>query len=337
MNAASAATDFWSDNLRAQRVLKERTELTAIVESIDTLAKDLQDLQELTAIADNEHDEQTGQDLVTAATELVARLGSVEISRLLNEPVDKNNAILSISSGAGGTESQDWAEMLLRMYTRWCERNGYRTEVVDFQAGDEAGVKGVTVTVEGLYAYGYLKAERGIHRLVRISPFDAAARRHTSFAAVFVMPELDESIEVDIKPEELRIDVFRAGGKGGQHVNKTESAVRMTHLPTGIVVQCQNERSQHKNRSIAMKILRSRLYEHQRAAREKQIEEQFHSDKREIAWGSQIRSYVLAPYRLVKDHRTGVERGDVDRVLDGDLTEFMKAYLLTRQLEKRPG
>jgi len=239
---------------------------------------------------------------------------------------DAGNAIVTLHPGAGGTEAQDWAEMLLRMYLRWAERRGYKAEIMEFQPGEGAGLKSVTFTVEGPYAYGYLKAEAGIHRLVRISPFDANARRHTSFASVFVYPEVDENVNIEIDEADLRIDTYRSSGAGGQHVNKTDSAVRLTHLPTGIVVACQNERSQHKNKSMAMKILRSRLYELEMEKKQEKMDA-LNKTKREIAFGSQIRSYVLHPYRMVKDHRTGVEIGNADAVLDGDLDRFIEAYL----------
>jgi peptide chain release factor 2 len=242
---------------------------------------------------------------------------------------DVGNAIVSLHPGAGGLEAQDWAEMLLRLYLRWAERKGYKVEMADYVPGEGGGVKSATFTVEGPYAYGYLQAEAGIHRLVRISPFDANARRHTSFASVFVYPDLDDTVEVDLRPEDLRIDTYRAGGAGGQHVNKTDSAVRLTHLPTGIVVTCQNERSQHRNRTMALKILRARLYELE-LEKQKEKMEDLHKNKKEIAWGSQIRSYVLHPYRMVKDHRTGVEVGNTDAVLDGEIDAFIEAYLLQR-------
>jgi len=251
----------------------------------------------------------------------------LELKQMLGEPDDRRNAIVSLHPGAGGTEAQDWAEMLLRMYLRWADRRGYRAEILEYQPGEEAGLKSATFTVEGDYAYGYLKAEAGIHRLVRISPFDANSRRHTSFASVFVYPEIDDTIKIEIDEGDLRVDTYRSSGAGGQHVNKTDSAVRITHLPTNIVVACQNERSQHKNRAMAMKILRSRLYELE-LQKQKERMESYHKTKKEIAWGSQIRSYVLHPYRMVKDHRTGVEMGDADRVLDGDIDRFIQAYLL---------
>jgi len=251
----------------------------------------------------------------------------MEFHRMLGGENDPNNAIVSINAGAGGTEAQDWVEMLLRMYLRWGEKKGYHTQIIDILAGEEAGLKNVTFTVTGPYAYGYLKAESGIHRLVRISPFDAGARRHTSFASVFVIPEVSDEIDIAIDEKDLKIDTFRSSGAGGQHVNKTDSAVRITHLSTGIIVQCQNERSQHKNKATALKILKARLYEKEMKEREEKFEVLHHS-KKEIAWGSQIRSYVMHPYRMVKDHRTNKVIHDVDRVMDGDLDEFMKAYLM---------
>jgi peptide chain release factor 2 len=261
-------------------------------------------------------------------------LAEAEIQMLFFEEDDPRAAILTIHPGAGGTESQDWAKMLLRMYLRYAERKGFKAEILDLLPGEEAGLKSVTVRVEGDYAYGILGQERGVHRLVRISPFDANKRRHTSFAAVFVYPEVEEDIEVEINPEDLRIDTYRSSGHGGQHVNVTDSAVRITHLPTGIVVQCQNERSQHKNKATAMKVLKARLYELQKKAKlEKR--EKLEDSKSEIAWGNQIRSYVLHPYRLIKDLRTDTEAGDVDRILDGDLDEFIKANLLLRKSKKQ--
>ena len=257
----------------------------------------------------------------------------IETETLLSGENDARNAIVTIHPGAGGTESQDWAEMLLRMYLRWGERHGFETVLNDYQPGEEAGIKSATFSVNGQYAYGLLTSEIGVHRLVRISPFDQAKRRHTSFASVFVSPEIDESIEIVVKPEDLRVDTYRSSGKGGQHVNTTDSAVRITHLPTGIVVSCQNERSQHKNRERAMSILRSKLYEHE-MEKKREISKKLEESKLDIDFGSQIRSYVLAPYRLIKDHRTKEEVGDVDRVLDGDIDPFIRAYLRMRRGEK---
>ena len=252
------------------------------------------------------------------------------LDMMLDGENDRNNAIVSINAGAGGTEAQDWAEMLFRMYLRWAERQGFISEVIDFQAGDEAGIKSVTFTTKGDYAYGYLKAENGVHRLVRISPFNASGKRHTSFASVFVYPELDNEIVVDIEEKDLRIDVFRASGAGGQHVNKTSSAVRITHLPTGIVVQCQQEKSQHRNKDLAMKVLRSRLYQAQKRKQDDKLQ-QIHDSKDDIAWGSQIRSYVMHPYQMVKDHRIDLDVGNVNAVLDGDLESFIKGVLLAKK------
>jgi len=259
--------------------------------------------------------------------EIEKGIQSFSLSLMLDDPDDPNNAIVSINAGAGGTEAQDWAEMLFRMYLRWSERKGYEAEVIDLQPGDEAGIKSATFTVNGRYAYGYLKSERGVHRLVRISPFNASGKRHTSFASVFVFPELDNEIVVDIEDKDLRIDVFRASGSGGQHVNKTSSAVRITHLPSGIVVQCQQEKSQHRNKDLAMKVLKARLYQAEKRRQDEKMQE-IHDSKSEIAWGNQIRSYVLHPYQLIKDHRTSLEVGNVNAVLDGALDPFIEAMLL---------
>jgi len=280
--------------------------------------------------------EEVEEDLRRAAADLEKEIERAEISMMLSGENDGCNAILTIHPGAGGTESQDWAEMLYRMYLRWAEGKGYKVRTLEYQEGEEAGIKSATLLVEGTNSYGYLKAESGVHRLVRISPFDAAARRHTSFASVHVSPEIDDRIEIKIEDKELRIDTYRSSGAGGQHVNVTDSAVRITHLPSGIVVSCQNERSQHRNRDVAMKVLRSRLYE---MAEREQDEKRaaLEGAKKEIAWGSQIRSYVLQPYRLIKDHRTNIEIGNVDRVLDGDLDELIRGYLLKKRNEKGPG
>lgn len=284
----------------------------------------------LVELGEEGDDEEVLTEIRALLPALEKRVGQMEFARMLSGEFDANNAIFSINAGAGGTEAQDWAEMLLRMYLRYCERKGYHTEITDYQPGEEAGIKGVTFTAEGDYAYGFLRAENGIHRLVRISPFDSNARRHTSFCSVFVFPELSDDIEVDINEKDLKVDTYRSSGAGGQHVNKTESAIRITHMPTGIVVACQNERSQHKNRAIAMKQLRARLYE--LAVRKKEEESAVISgEKKEIGWGSQIRSYVLHPYRMVKDHRTGYEVGNTDAVLDGDLESFIEAYLLSKK------
>jgi peptide chain release factor 2 len=309
-------------------VLKEQGEIRQRLAGLQRLQSRLEEARLFLSMAEEEGEDseavRESQKTVDAAR---VDLEEQELKVMLGGEFDRLGAIVSIHPGAGGTEAQDWAEMLLRLYLRWAERHGYKVEIVDTLPGDGAGIKSATFTVEGDYAYGYLKAEAGIHRLVRISPFDAAARRHTSFASMFVFPAIDEKVEVTINPAELRIDTYRASGAGGQHVNKTDSAVRMTHIPSGIVVCCQNERSQHKNRAMAMKILRARLFELElRKKREKM--EQFSKEKKDITWGSQIRSYVLQPYRMVKDHRTGVEMGNTDAVLDGDIDRFIEAYLL---------
>ncbi len=310
-------------------MLKERSSLLEILEEWQKLLQEFEECDLLLSMALEENDEGTMEEVQQKLRGIRKSLRALELRQMLGDENDEHNAIVSINAGAGGTEAQDWAEMLLRMYLRWCERKNYKTEMVDLLEGEEAGIKNATFTVTGRFAYGYLKAEIGIHRLVRISPYDASGRRHTSFAAVFVYPELDDQIVIDIKSSDLRIDTYRASGAGGQHVNKTSSAVRITHLPTGIVVQCQNEKSQHRNRDIAMKILRSRLHERERQAQQDKMQE-IHDNLGDIAWGNQIRSYVLQPYRLVKDHRSNTERGDVESVLDGDLDEFIEAYLLSQ-------
>ena len=295
----------------------------------EILRKETEETKEFLELAREEEDEEVLKDIQGKFEKIEQDIRTAEFQRMLGGENDLNNAIVSIHSGAGGTEAQDWASILLRMYLRWAERKSFKAEILDYLAGEEAGIKSTTFTVTGEYAYGYLKAESGIHRLVRISPFDAGKRRHTSFASVFVYPEIKEDIVVEINEEDLRIDTFRSSGAGGQHVNKTDSAVRITHLPTGIVVQCQNERSQHKNRAMAMKVLKARLYELKRKEQEEKME-QLHNTKKEIAWGSQIRSYILQPYRLVKDHRTSLEIGNVDAVLDGDLDPLIEAFLLQK-------
>ena len=266
------------------------------------------------------------KDLSTLASELDA----VELRTTLSQAEDRNNAILTINPGAGGTESQDWAQILMRMYMRWAEQHGFKVKIVDLLPGEEAGIKSTTLTISGPYAYGYLKGEAGVHRLVRISPFDANKRRHTSFAAILVYPEISEDIEIEIREDDLKTDTFRASGAGGQHVNKTDSAVRITHLPTGIVVSCQNERSQHKNKAVAMKIIKARLFDMKKKEQDEKMEE-FIGDKKEIAWGNQIRSYTLQPYQLIKDHRTGFEAGNVSAVLDGKIDDFIREYLLMKK------
>ncbi|HEY8369341.1 MAG TPA: peptide chain release factor 2 [Thermodesulfobacteriota bacterium] len=329
------APTFWDDREAAEKVLRERSAAQADIEAYERLERERAEVEELLEMAEEEGDEAVARDLTGTLARLDEQVRELEVARVLSGEHDNRPALVTIHPGAGGTESQDWAEMLLRMYLRHCERRGWKTEILDYQAGEEAGIKTVTFVVRGPYAYGYLKAEAGVHRLVRISPFDASARRHTSFASVFVYPELDDEIVVDIDEKDLRIDTYRSSGAGGQHVNKTDSAVRITHLPTGIVVACQNERSQHKNRAMAMKILKARLYEYERQKQAEKMEA-LHSSKKEIGFGSQIRSYVLQPYRLVKDHRTGLEVGNVDAVLDGDIGAFIDAYLLGTADARRP-
>ena len=318
---------FWNDPEKASGILREKSRLTDAVEKWKKQKSSLEDLRILAEIASEEQDDQTQEEIRAELERLNAAVREDELKMMLSSEQDPMNAILSIHAGAGGTEAQDWAEMLLRMYLRWAERKGFEANIIDYLPGDEAGVKSVTWTLRGEYAYGYAKAEIGIHRLVRISPFDAGARRHTSFASVFVYPEVDDRIVIEIDEKDLRIDTYRSTGAGGQHVNKTDSAVRLTHLPTGIVVQCQNERSQHKNKAMAMKYLRSRLYEMKLREQNEKLRE-VNKTKKDIAWGSQIRSYVLHPYKMVKDHRTSLETGNVNRVLDGNIDDFIEAYLL---------
>jgi len=323
-----SSADFWQDQQKAQSLLQKRARLSEVIEEVHSYEKTAADVEVWFELASE--GESVQEEISRSVSELSKRVDEAEIRALLSGENDARNAILTIHPGAGGTESQDWASMLLRMYTRWADRRGYQVQVIDVNTGDEAGISRATIAINGPYAYGYLSAEAGVHRLVRISPFDANKRRHTSFASVFVYPDVEEDIEIKIEDKDLKVDTYRAGGPGGQHVNVTDSAVRITHIPTGIVVQCQNERSQFRNREVAMKVLRARLYEHYK---EQQMEklQAIEDSKREIGFGSQIRSYVLAPYRMVKDHRTKEETGDVDRVLDGDLDNFIKAFLLTRK------
>jgi peptide chain release factor 2 len=319
--------DFWQkEQEEITRLSQQRVFLKDKIEEWHKYAKAVEEAKLLTQMALDENDPSTLQEVTTDLTRLEKEIQDLETKALLDEPDDNRNAIVSINAGAGGTEAQDWVQMLFRMYLRWCESKRYAMEVIDHLAGEEAGIKSLTFTVNGPYAYGYLKAEHGIHRMVRISPFDASGRRHTSFASVSVLPEVDTSIEIEIDEKDLRIDTFRSSGPGGQHVNKTSSAIRITHFPSGIVVQCQNEKSQHRNKDTAMKVLRSRLYELEKLKRDEK-KQQMHQDQKEIAWGSQIRSYVFMPYRLVKDHRTNVEIGNLEKVMDGYLDPFMDAYL----------
>ncbi|MBE9529557.1 MAG: peptide chain release factor 2 [Proteobacteria bacterium] len=330
----SADPELWANKEEAQKLMKRKSFLASRLGLLDKIGELLEESGVMLELAAEDDDAASSAEAeAEAEARLEEALGTIrdaEVQRMLGGENDDSNAILSINSGAGGTEAQDWAGMLFRMYMRWAERREFVTEVLEYTAGEEAGLKSATVTVAGSYAYGYLKAEMGVHRLVRISPFDSQKRRHTSFASVFVYPEVDDDIEVEIDETDLRIDTYRASGAGGQHINKTDSAIRITHNPSGIVVQCQNERSQHKNKATAMKLLKARLYDLMLKKKEEEMEV-YHKEKRDIAWGSQIRSYVLQPYRMVKDHRTSVESGNVDAVLDGSIDSFIEAYLLAAE------
>jgi len=328
LEEVTSSPDFWNDAEKAQKILKERMAMEKDVTMWESLHRQAQDIRELIELGSEEADEATLSEVAGMNGELENGVSHAEFRRMLSGPHDASGAFVSINAGAGGTESQDWAEMLLRMYLRYCEKKGWKTEITDYQAGEEAGVKGVTFAVTGEFAYGYLKAEAGIHRLVRISPFDSNARRHTSFASAFVFPVIEEDeIEVKISESDLRVDTYRSSGAGGQHVNTTDSAIRITHIPSGIVVACQSERSQHMNKATAMKVLRSKLYEMELRERESKAAD-LAGEKKEIGWGSQIRSYVLHPYKMVKDLRTGVESGNPDAVLDGALEDFVVPYLM---------
>lgn len=328
-----AEAGFWDDEERSTRVVKELKCLKSTVEPWQQAFKKYAELKELAEILKKDE-----QDLVSdidrSIGSLLKNLAELEFKTLLNEEFDKNSAILSINAGAGGTESCDWVGMLLRMYARFAERKGYEVRTLDVLPGEEAGIKNVTILVEGAFAYGYLKAERGVHRLVRISPFDANKRRHTSFASVDVIPEIEEEADIKLEESDLKIEVYRSKGAGGQSVNTTDSAVRITHLPTGIVAQCQNERSQFQNKQTALKILKARVYEFERNKKEEALQRQYGAQKKKIEWGSQIRSYVMHPYTMVKDHRTEYETGDVDKVMDGGLDEFIETYLKARKTGK---
>jgi len=328
------AEDLWNDPAKAQVILKEKSGIENSLQPFFEIEKQYEDLNILLELSE----EEDGEDMLEGAGEgvekLLSDLDDIELRSTLGSESDRNNAILTINPGAGGTESQDWAQMLFRMYTRWAEKSGYKVEIIEYLPGEEAGLKSATLTISGEYAYGYLKGEAGVHRLVRISPFDANKRRHTSFAAILVYPEVSDDIEVEIDEDDLRIDTFRASGAGGQHVNKTDSAVRITHLPTSIAVSCQNERSQQKNKATAMKVLKARLYAIKKKEQDEKLDEII-GEKKDIAWGSQIRSYTLQPYQLIKDHRTDYDTGNVNAVLDGGLDEFIKRYLLFKKEKKQ--
>jgi peptide chain release factor 2 len=318
--------DFWQDKKRSEVTLREVSAVKGRIEPIKALGKQISDSIELLELAREEGEESLAGEVGSELASLTAELDRQEVNTLLSGPDDARDAILSIHPGAGGTESQDWAEMLMRMYTRFAEKRGFEARMLDVQPGDEAGIKSASIEIRGANAYGNLKSESGVHRLVRISPFDAGNRRHTSFASVFVYPEIDETIEIEIRDDDLQIDTYRASGAGGQHVNKTDSAVRITHVPTGLVAQCQNERSQHRNKDNAMKILRAKLYAKKQEEDRKKLDKLL-ENQTEIAWGNQIRSYVLHPYNMVKDHRTDEQTSDTQKVLDGEIDAFIEAYL----------
>lgn len=317
---------FWNDTDKSQEVLKELKVLKGSIEAFEGLREKLSDARTMMEMAEEENDVSLIPEIETMVEEFIEAFDNMRISTLLNEPYDKNNAILSLHAGAGGTESCDWASMLMRMYTRWAEQKGFKTEVIYYLEGDEAGVKSVTLEISGENAYGYLKSEHGVHRLVRISPFNAAGKRQTSFVSCDVMPDIEEDIDIDVSEDDLRIDTYRASGAGGQHINKTSSAIRITHMPTGIVVQCQNERSQHQNKAKAMQMLKAKLLMLKQQANADKVSD-IRGEVRDIAWGSQIRSYVMQPYTMVKDHRNNFESGNVSGVLDGNLDPFIGAYL----------
>lgn len=321
---------FWNDAEKAGALLKKSKTLKEKIDRFQMLKSEYEDLHVLIELGIEEQEESIVQEVSEAVSKLTEAIENMRIETLLTGQYDRNNAIIAIHSGAGGTEAQDWAEMLLRMYTRWAEKKGYAITILDMLKDYEAGIKSATLLIEGDNAYGYLKSEKGVHRLIRISPFDAAGKRHTSFASLDVMPELDDDVKIDINPDDLKMDTYRSGGAGGQHVNKTESAVRITHIPTGMIVACQNERSQHNNREMAMKMLMAKLIELKEQEQKEKIED-IKGEYREIAWGSQIRSYVFHPYNMVKDHRTGEETGNVNAVMDGAIDSFMSAYLKSRR------
>lgn len=329
MEKETGAENFWANKERSQEVVKELKSLKYIVEPFTKIETGVKDIRDIVGIAGAE-DTDSLKHFKEELSKIILRLDDLEFKTLLSGETDPNNAILSVNAGAGGTEACDWAGMLLRMYTMWSESKGYTVTWVDQMAGEEAGIKNATLLIKGDHAYGYLKAESGVHRLVRISPFDSNKRRHTSFASIDVIPEISDEIKIEIKESDIKIDTYRAGGKGGQHVNKTDSAVRITHIPTGIVTQCQNERSQFKNKDMAMKLLKAKLYEREMQKKAKETENAYYS-KKDIEWGSQIRSYVLHPYKMVKDHRTDFEMGNADAVLDGKIDGFIEAYLKSRR------
>lgn len=318
--------DFWNDIENSQKVLQRSKSLRSRIDNYNKLVTDCEDTITLAELGLEEGDETVLEEIRQSFQDIKSRYEKMRLETLMKGEYDKNNAIITLHAGAGGTEAMDWVQMLFRMYSRWAEKNGFELRVLDLLEGDEAGIKSVTASITGEYAYGYLKSEKGVHRLVRISPFDASGRRHTSFASMDVMPELDDTVEIEINPDDIKMDVYRASGAGGQHVNKTSSAVRLTHIPTGIIVACQNERSQFQNREMAMKMLKAKLLELKEQEKNEKLN-QIKGEQMDIAWGSQIRSYVFCPYTLVKDHRTNYEEGNVQKVMDGEIDEFIQAYL----------
>lgn len=322
--------DFWNDPDRAQTIMKEKKSIDDSLAELEELARSMEELQLLCEMAEEENDEELAAEAAASVKTLNRGLEQLKIKTLLSGKYDRNNAIIQIHAGSGGTDAQDWAELLLRMYTRWCEKKKYKARIIDLQDDTEGGIKSATLLVEGEFAYGYLKNEKGVHRLVRISPFDSSGRRHTSFASLDVTPEIDDDLSVEINPDDLRIDTYRSSGAGGQHVNTTDSAIRITHIPTNIVVTCQNERSQIQNRETAMKLLKSKLIELKEKEQKENLDE-IKGDYSQITWGSQIRSYVFHPYKMVKDHRTGAEVGNVDAVMDGDLDYFINEKLKQKE------
>jgi len=329
----SAEPGFWDDMENSQKVLQKTKQLKDKVESYEILKGSWEDALVLVDLANEENDESMLSEVKNTVDEIVASIEKMTLETLLSGQYDKNNAIITLHAGAGGTEAQDWCEMLMRMYQMYAQKNGYTVQTLDHLPGDDAGTKSATIMISGINAYGYLKSEKGVHRLVRISPFDSAGRRHTSFASIEVMPEIDDDVEINIKTEDLKVDTYRASGAGGQHVNKTDSAIRITHIPTGVVVSCQTQRSQHQNREYAMRMLKAKLAEIAEQQQKEKIED-IKGVQKEIAWGSQIRSYVFHPYNLVKDHRTGFEMGNIGAVMDGDLNGFINAYLTAASLGK---